>query len=268
MTSFEIFELGDHALVATAVNAVSFETQQRIWQIADRVRGWPEVEEAIPGMNNITLIFDPLETDLDALRAALERECMPFGEDGEQASEAEGPAEAAHAVEAAHAGEAEVATAGRRVRASAKTVAKRASVALGARTPGRLVEVPVHYGGAEGPDIEGVARHTGLSVEALIERHSAVEYTVYFLGFQPGFAYLGGLDPALATPRRKEPRLHVPAGSVGIGGEQTGVYPTSSPGGWQLIGRTAEVLFDPNRERPSLLEPGDRVRFVPVGGKR
>ena len=317
MTSFEIFELGDHALVATAVNAVSFETQQRIWRIADLVRGWPEVEEAIPGMNNITLIFDPLKTDLDALRAALERVCMPFGDeadgrvsvadpgtgtDTERDSnvdsnsaadvDADAPVDAnayaeaslqpgatvrpgahtrpeAHArpdADIEHAVGADVATAGRRVRASAKTASRHAAHAPDRRAQGRLVELPVQYGGAEGPDIEGVARHVGLSVEALIERHAAIEYTVYFLGFQPGFAYLGGLDPALATPRRKEPRLHVPAGSVGIGGEQTGVYPTASPGGWQLIGRTAEVLFDPNRDPPSLLEPGDRVRFVPIGG--
>jgi 5-oxoprolinase (ATP-hydrolysing) subunit B len=228
MTSFEIFELGDHALVATALDAVSFETQQRIWRIADLARGWPEVDEAIPGMNNVTLVFDPLSTGLDTLRTKLERVCEPFG-------------------------------------GAADTEAMLGTLP---DVPGRLVEIPVHYGGADGPDIDAVARHTGLSVEALIERHSAAEYTVYFLGFQPGFAYLGGLDPALAAPRRNEPRVRVPAGSVGIGGEQTGVYPTASPGGWQLIGRTSAVLFDPNRNPPSLLEPGDRVRFVPAGGER
>ncbi|HTJ93216.1 MAG TPA: 5-oxoprolinase subunit PxpB [Pararobbsia sp.] len=250
MTSFEIFELGDHALVATAVGAVSFETQQRIWQIGDLALGWPEVDEAIPGMNNITLAFDPLATDLDALRAKLERACMPLDTEpsGDPVSTSSTNDTAVQAFDSTHTS---IAAAAHREPLPAR---------------GRLVELPVHYGGIDGPDIEAVAQHAGLSVEALIERHAAAEYTVYFLGFQPGFAYLGGLDPALVTPRRKEPRLRVPAGSVGIGGEQTGVYPTVSPGGWQLIGRTTAVLFDPGRDPPSLLEPGDRVRFVPIGG--
>lgn len=129
--------------------------------------------------------------------------------------------------------------------------------------PQRQVEIPVHYGGEYGPDLAAVAAHCGLSEQQVIHRHSAAQYTVFFLGFQPGFAYLGGLPAALATPRRAEPRLRVPAGSVGIGGEQTGIYPASSPGGWQLIGRTALQLFEPQREPPSLLLPGDSVRFIP-----
>lgn len=127
---------------------------------------------------------------------------------------------------------------------------------------GRVVEIPVRYGGDDGPDLADVAAHTGLTPEEVVRRHSAGSYTVYFLGFQPGFAYLGGLDPALATPRRTEPRLAVPAGAVGIGGEQTGVYPAAAPGGWQLIGRTVLPLFLPERDPPSLLAPGDTVRFV------
>ncbi|MBN3858355.1 5-oxoprolinase subunit PxpB [Paraburkholderia sp. Ac-20340] len=127
---------------------------------------------------------------------------------------------------------------------------------------GREVDIPVHYGGAAGPDLAAVAQHTGLAPADVAARHAAGVYTVFFLGFQPGFAYLGGLDAALYTPRRREPRVVVPAGSVGIGGAQTGIYPAQSPGGWQLIGRTALKLFDPARNPPTLLMPGDRVRFV------
>ncbi|UTH74382.1 5-oxoprolinase subunit PxpB [Chromobacterium sp. IIBBL 290-4] len=133
---------------------------------------------------------------------------------------------------------------------------------------GREIDIPVRYGGRHGPDLDTVARHCGLSPDQVIERHSAAAYIVYFLGFQPGFAYLGGLDPLLATPRRDSPRLRVPAGSVAIGGGQTGVYPADSPGGWQIIGHTSVSLFDPrNSGSPSLLLPGDTVRFVPQKGR-
>ncbi|GGD10196.1 hypothetical protein GCM10011513_04570 [Franconibacter daqui] len=129
--------------------------------------------------------------------------------------------------------------------------------------PSRQVTLPVIYGGDMGPDLADVARHTGLSEKQVVEQHAAGEYIVYFVGFQPGFPYLGGLPAALATPRRAEPRLSVPAGSVGIGGNQTGVYPLPTPGGWQIIGRTPQALFDPTHEPPGLLMPGDTVRFVP-----
>jgi len=130
---------------------------------------------------------------------------------------------------------------------------------------GQTVEIPVEYGGEAGPDLAAVATHTGLSVDEVVARHAAGEYVVFFIGFQPGFAYLGGLDASLHTPRRVAPRLEVPAGSVGIGGAQTGIYPTTSPGGWQLIGRTSHALFDPARQQPTLLLPGDRVRFTIAG---
>ena len=131
--------------------------------------------------------------------------------------------------------------------------------------PARTIEIPVRYGGAHGPDLEEVAHQAGLSPADFAGRHAAGRYRVYMLGFTPGFAYLGGLDPALAAPRRSMPRTQVPAGSVGIAGEQTGIYPCDSPGGWQLIGRTDATLFDPGREEPCLFRPGDRVRFVAVG---
>lgn len=122
-------------------------------------------------------------------------------------------------------------------------------------------EIPVRYGGDEGPDLAGVAAFAGLDTAAVVERHVGRVYRVYMLGFLPGFAYLGQVDPSIAAPRRSSPRLDVPAGSVGIAGRQTGVYPQVSPGGWQIIGRTSSSMFDATSGR-SLLQPGDRVRFV------
>ncbi len=127
------------------------------------------------------------------------------------------------------------------------------------------ISIPVSYGGEAGPDLQALSAHTGLSAEAIIERHSAGLYRVFCLGFLPGFAYLGGLDPALAMPRRATPRLLIPAGSVAIGGSQTAVYPSATPGGWHIIGRTDMPLFDPSSQRPALLLPGDTVRFVATG---
>ncbi|KAF6662262.1 5-oxoprolinase subunit PxpB [Enterobacteriaceae bacterium EKM102V] len=127
----------------------------------------------------------------------------------------------------------------------------------------REVSIPVIYGGSTGPDLTVVAEHAGLTPRQVVELHSSSEYVVFFIGFQPGFPYLGGLDSRLHTPRRAEPRVAVPAGSVGIGGSQTGIYPLASPGGWQLIGHTSTALFDPRQQPPVLLRPGDRVRFVP-----
>jgi KipI family sensor histidine kinase inhibitor len=125
----------------------------------------------------------------------------------------------------------------------------------------RWVEIPMCYGGKFGPDLAAVAAHTGLSEAEVIRRHSAGSYRVFLLGFVPGFAYLGGLDPQLATPRRETPRARVEPGSVGIAGTQTGVYPLAAPGGWQIIGRTPLSLFRPQETPPTLLHPGDRVRF-------
>jgi inhibitor of KinA len=127
------------------------------------------------------------------------------------------------------------------------------------------VEVPVCYGGDLGPDVEVVARHTGLTSAEVVACHSAPEYLVHMIGFAPGFPYLGGLDERLATPRRAEPRPLVPAGAVGIAGAQTGIYSLPTPGGWQLIGRTPLRLFDPTAANPSLLHAGQRLRFVPIG---
>lgn len=129
---------------------------------------------------------------------------------------------------------------------------------------GLVIVIPVCYGGEFGPDMENVASHTGLSEEEIIKRHTAVDYYCYMLGFTPGFSYLGGMDESLATPRLKEPRKVIPAGSVGIAGKQTGIYPIDSPGGWQLIGRTPLRLFDPQGEQPFLIDAGMWVRFKSI----
>jgi KipI family sensor histidine kinase inhibitor len=126
---------------------------------------------------------------------------------------------------------------------------------------GALVTIPVRY---NGPDLVAVAERTGLGTEEVIARHSAVEYYVYMMGFAPGFAYLGDLDPALRLPRREVPRARVPRGSVAIAGAQTAVYPHETPGGWHLIGTTDLRLFDSRRDPPALLRAADRLKFEPV----
>ena len=128
----------------------------------------------------------------------------------------------------------------------------------------RLIRIPVCYGGEWGPDLQEVAELCKLDEQTLVERHSAPEYRVFMLGFTPGFPYLGGLDPSIAAPRRETPRASVPAGSVGIAGMQTGIYPLETPGGWQIIGRTPLPLFNPGSQDPCLLSPRDRLRFVAI----
>lgn len=217
MTPPRIFPFGDTALVCEVPPPATLDCQERVWAVAEIVRQWQHVVEVVPGMNNLTIVFDPLEADGTSLATELAAAWESAGS---------------------------------------------------AASPVRYVDIPVQYGGESGPDLAVVARHTGLDAEEVVKRHTAGEYVVFFLGFQPGFAYLGGLDTSLHTPRRSVPRIEVPPGSVGIGGAQTGIYPAASPGGWQLIGRTALALFDPAKTPPTLLQPGDRVRFTIAGIER
>jgi KipI family sensor histidine kinase inhibitor len=168
------------------------------------------VLDVLPTYRTVAVYFDPLEGDVDVIRAAMER----------------------------------------------------AADAPASDVPGALVEVPVVYGGVHGPDLDVVAAFAGVSEEEVVLRHTASEYRVFMLGFLPGFAYLGSVPSSIAAPRRSSPRVRVPAGSVGIAGLQTGVYPFEAPGGWQIIGRTPMPMFDPRRAEPARLAPGDRVRFV------
>ncbi|MDU1681496.1 5-oxoprolinase subunit PxpB [Veillonella sp.] len=127
-----------------------------------------------------------------------------------------------------------------------------------------IVEIPTVYGGEFGPDLGFVASHNHISEDEVVSIHSGTDYLVYMLGFIPGFTYLGGMDPRIATPRLSSPRTLIPAGSVGIAGEQTGTYPSDSPGGWQIIGRTPVTMYDMSKKQAALLRAGDYVRYVPI----
>ncbi|RPJ93961.1 5-oxoprolinase subunit PxpB [Rummeliibacillus sp. TYF005] len=141
------------------------------------------------------------------------------------------------------------------------------SINLLEETSSKLIEIPVCYGGDYGPDLELVAMQNNITMEEVIEIHSQPEYLVHMIGFAPGFAFLGGMDEKIGTSRKDVPRLKIPAGSVGIAGKQTGIYPFETPGGWQLIGRTPTKLFLPEVQPPSLLTAGDKIRFYPITEK-
>ncbi len=128
----------------------------------------------------------------------------------------------------------------------------------------KIIEIPVCYGGEYGPDLDNIAKLAGLTPQEVVDMHCSKDYLIYMLGFLPGFSYLGGLDERIHTPRLANPRIRIPAGSVGIGGSQTGIYPLDSPGGWQLLGMTPVKTYDPQRDEPILFEAGDYIRFVPV----
>ena len=202
--------LGTSALLFEAPGRTELLAQQRIWALANEVAQWPDVREAVPGMNNllVSLARPPARrSDLEArLHAAWD-----------------------------------------------------AAQALALK--GRLVELPVVYGGPGGPHMADVVAHTRLSVDEIVERHSAPLYTVYALGSHPGYCYLGGMDPRIATPRRKVPVLSIPGGAVSIGGTQTGVSASDGPSGWNTIGSTTMHFFDPTQDPPALLQPGDSIRF-------
>ena len=217
-----VIEAGDSALLLrigppgsrSQANLFDADVNRQAIGIADAIRRTRRagVRDVLSTYRSVAVFFDPLDADVDDLRATLES-CEP----GEPASQA-----------------------------------------------ARHVEVPVAYGGHDGPDLDDVAAFAGCDAATVIERHLSRTYRVFMLGFLPGFPYMASVDPSIAAPRRPTPRVSVPWGSVGIAGQQTGIYPSDSPGGWQIIGRTPLTLFDPNRTPPALFAPGDDVRFVRV----
>lgn len=205
--------LGTTGLLFEAPGTLDLARQQRIWAMAQALHAWPEVREAVPGMNNLMLTFTQAPPTLTALQAFESK-----------------------------------------VLAAWETLPP-------LPLQGRVIELPVVYGGAGGPHLADVVAHTGLSLEEVVELHAAPLYPVYALGSHPGYCYLGGMDERIATPRRAVPIVNLPGGSVSIGGVQTGVSASAGPSGWNTIGSTRMEFFDPTRNPPAVLQPGDCVRF-------
>ena len=251
---FRIRPAGEGALCLTLEAALDEEKNIRIMALKARLEREGETlgfGETIPGFVSLLVRYDALHMDYEEAYGALERRAGErCGGEGCRA-DADVPRGAA----------ASCAAGAFAVGAGAEKGAASSGTAPAA---GRLVEIPVCYGGDFGEDLGFVAAHGGLTEEEVIRIHSGRDYRIYMLGFLPGFPYLGGLDSRLFTPRLSTPRVKIPAGSVGIGGEQTGIYPLESPGGWQLIGRTPLTLFSPERGGALPYGPGDRIRFVPI----
>ncbi len=212
--------LGSTALLFEAPGPMDLAQQQRIWRLAEEAQSWNEVQEAVPGMNNLMLVFKTPPADLEPLKDVLRRRWTAT------------------------------------------------EVQAGPTFQGRTIELPVVYGGVLGPHLQDVVSHTGLTVEDIVQIHTEPLYVVYALGSHPGYCYLGGMDPRIATPRRKVPVVNLPGGSVSIGGIQTGVSASDGPSGWSTIGHTHMQFFDPQKEPPAMLSPGDRIRFVVKGIER
>ncbi|MCX7316308.1 MAG: 5-oxoprolinase subunit PxpB [Hyphomicrobiales bacterium] len=193
-----------------AYGDTTLATQQKIWSLSAQVCSWPEVLEAVPGMNNLMVCFRKPPLDPQPL---ITRLCDAW------------------------------------------------RIVQPMAVEGRTIELPVVYGGEAGPHMADVMAHTGLDAQQIAEIHSAPLYPVYALGSHPGYCYLGGMDHRIATPRRKTPVLKIPGGAVSIGGFQTGVSASDGPSGWNTIGSTSMSFFDVTKQPPTLLQPGDSIRF-------
>ena len=224
-----VVPLGDRALLIHLGTTIDDATHRRVRAVSARLasRQVPGLVELVPAFASVAVHYDPARVPNEATNGGAAR--SPY------------------------------------VRFAEAVTAALADLEDEPIPPARTVEISVRYGGDDGPDLGLVAAAHGLSLEEVVRLHTGATYRVYMLGFAPGFPYMGGLPDSLMTPRRDEPRTAVPAGSVGIGGSQTGIYPLTTPGGWQIIGRTSLTLFDPQRTPPTLLAIGDAVRFRAVG---
>ncbi|WP_085524290.1 5-oxoprolinase subunit PxpB [Tuberibacillus sp. Marseille-P3662] len=224
---YHFYPLGDQAVMIELGKTINIETQQKVKTVAAYFDEHPIdwFIEYVPAFTTVTVFYDPIKI-LDIHN--LDSINLPYNVVCEYLEAILTP------------------------------------LVVGEASKPRVVDIPVYYGGEAGSDIEYVAEHNGLTVDEVIDIHSGGDYLVYMIGFAPGFPYIGGMSESLATPRRSSPRTRIPAGSVGIAGRQTGVYPIETPGGWQLIGKTPLKLFQPNKSIPSLLQAGDHIRFKPI----
>lgn len=211
MNRHAISFIGSRALLFQPTCPFDLHSQQRIWALVDEVAQWPGVREAVPGITNLTLLFDSVPCDPDKILTDL----IALWDTGRRKE-----------------------------------------------PEGQTLEVPITYGGKGGPHLRDVSDMTGLSVDEVIRRHVAPDYTVYALGSHAGYCYLGGLDPRLETPRRKVPLPRLPRGSMSMAGLQTGISASEGPSGWNTIGTAEVAFFDPCRTPAALLQPGDRIRLV------
>ncbi|MDM5358506.1 5-oxoprolinase subunit PxpB [Peribacillus sp. RS7] len=222
--------LGDSAIVITFGNGMEYSIHKNIKLFMDSLaeEPFPGFIECVPAFTNLTVFYDPLVIYKDRKQNSETENISPY----------------------------EV------VRSILEL--KLQEIKEDKKLSHRTVSIPVCYGKEYGPDLEYVARYNKLTTDEVVHIHSTGEYLAYMIGFAPGFPFLGGLSKDIATPRRSSPRMTIPAGAVGIAGMQTGVYPISTPGGWQLIGQTPTKLFLPNVNPPSLLQAGDIVKFHPI----
>ena len=225
--NIQIRPLGDSALVIQVGEGINEETQKKVHNILNLLDGHPfqGLIEVVPAYNSVTVYYNPIDVYCSKLEKG---GGLPY----------------------------------EHVKTMILSLMDQSHIIEIPKE--RVVKIPVVYGGEMGPDLEYVASYHGLTPSEVIKIHSSTEYLVYMLGFAPGFPFLGGMDKKIATPRKKTPRLAIAPGSVGIAGNQTGIYPLETPGGWQIIGRTPFDLFLPEQSPPTLLLPGDRIQFVPI----
>lgn len=219
--------LGDSALVIQLGDEISSTLHNKIINLVHIIEqeSFKGFIEVVPGYNNVTVFYDPVTIRLNNKR---NKEKTAF----------------------------DIVSA--LIMNNVKKIETKSAVKK------RLIEIPVLYGDHCGPDLKYVAEFNGITMEKVIELHTKQDYLVYMIGFAPGFPYLGDVDKKIATPRKEKPSPKIPAGSVGIAGEQTGIYSLDSPGGWQVIGQTPVDLFNPKSSPPTLLESGDEIRFIPI----